>query len=344
MRLLEEYWMKRDPYFDNAKAILIILVVLGHTLSEVFNRNEWIATIYMFIYLFHMPAFVLVSGFFSRKMKGKKDLLNLVKKLLIPYILFQIIYTLYYQNVFKDEMVEFTLLTPRWALWYLLSLFSWNIMLLLFDNKKTGVFFAILLSLLVGYLSEVNEFLALSRTFFFFPFFLTGYFLTNKHFEWFKTKLNGRVSLLTLGILFAVVYFYGNIEWREWLYGRVGYEDIMSGPTTFAFLNRLFIYIMMSLATYCFLSIVPKRKMGITSLGSITLGIYLFHMFLLKYVHESFFFEWVKDSHQYYLLFIIPIIIVYILTRKPLVKIECLLTGAKLMKNMPSILTVSNKN
>ncbi len=60
--------MKRDPYFDNAKAVLIVLVVLGHTLARMVEENEWILTIYLFIFSFHMPAF-----YFSIRLFFKKD-------------------------------------------------------------------------------------------------------------------------------------------------------------------------------------------------------------------------------------------------------------------------------
>ena len=52
----------RDPWLDNAKAGLIILVVVGHMVSTPrlnFPTFEWI---YDFINFFHMPAFLVISG------------------------------------------------------------------------------------------------------------------------------------------------------------------------------------------------------------------------------------------------------------------------------------------
>lgn len=56
--------MKRTVYFDNAKAILIYFVVLGHLLSGYLLENEYVDTFYLVIYLFHMPAFILIAGHF----------------------------------------------------------------------------------------------------------------------------------------------------------------------------------------------------------------------------------------------------------------------------------------
>ena len=88
--------MKRSVYFDNAKAILIYLVVLGHLLSGYLGANEYLDTLYLIIYLFHMPAFIVISGHFSRKIKSIEDIKKLIKTLFIPYVIFQLIYSFYY--------------------------------------------------------------------------------------------------------------------------------------------------------------------------------------------------------------------------------------------------------
>lgn len=310
--------MNRNPYFDNAKALLIIFVVLGHTISGVFEENRMITSIYMFIYLFHMPAFILVSGYFSKRVGSYKEILKLVKKLLIPYLIFQIIYTVYYTKFFGDN-IDFSIMDPRWALWFLLSTFFWNIMLIIFGNRKIGILLSFVISLLIGYAGEINETLTLSRTFFFFPFFLMGYFLNEQHFEWIKNKRNVILSWILLVLLFLFVYKYGNIEWREWLYGRKPYEEIMDNSLDLGYLYRLLAYIIMGISTYLFLSIVPKRKLKITSIGSITLVIYLLHMFLIKFIQETILYKWITDNEYYLLLGIVPIVVIYLLTRKPIV-------------------------
>ena len=51
----------RDPFFDNAKMLLVTLVVVGHSwtlLPDVSTSSP----VYVFLYSFHVPAFVLVSG------------------------------------------------------------------------------------------------------------------------------------------------------------------------------------------------------------------------------------------------------------------------------------------
>lgn len=65
--------LPRNPYWDTLKGVLIILVVLGHCGTAVGNQ------VLSVIYSFHMPLFVLTTGFFSRNtnMGGKKTCYSL---------------------------------------------------------------------------------------------------------------------------------------------------------------------------------------------------------------------------------------------------------------------------
>ena len=75
---------KRIKYLDVAKAIGIILVIIGHV-----SQNRVITSI---IYSFHMPLFFILSGYVYHKGNTKRK----VKKILIPYFVFSIISYLYW--------------------------------------------------------------------------------------------------------------------------------------------------------------------------------------------------------------------------------------------------------
>lgn len=53
----------RSSYWDNAKGILIFLVLIGHFIMT----YRPLKAIFDSIYLFHMPAFLFISGLFSKK-------------------------------------------------------------------------------------------------------------------------------------------------------------------------------------------------------------------------------------------------------------------------------------
>jgi len=70
----------RDPAFDILKGIGITLVVVGHVYSGMTHR---------LIYVFHMPLFFLVSGYFFRASPTMKECARkMTTRLLIPYLSF----------------------------------------------------------------------------------------------------------------------------------------------------------------------------------------------------------------------------------------------------------------
>lgn len=62
----------RDDYLDSLKFYLIWVVILGHILWEYYNESHAVNCLLFFIYTFHMPLFVYLSGYFSKKMDTKK--------------------------------------------------------------------------------------------------------------------------------------------------------------------------------------------------------------------------------------------------------------------------------
>src|SRR3954464_14782208 len=58
---------QRDAFFDNAKFLLITLVVIGHTLTTLTSKSDGARAAYYWIYAFHMPAFIIVAGYFAQQ-------------------------------------------------------------------------------------------------------------------------------------------------------------------------------------------------------------------------------------------------------------------------------------
>lgn len=69
---------ERDYHADNIKGVLIFLVVCGHLLSYLQDMNSTLAIgVRTFIYFFHMPGFIFMSGYLSKgflkkQYKGEK--------------------------------------------------------------------------------------------------------------------------------------------------------------------------------------------------------------------------------------------------------------------------------
>lgn len=79
--------MQRLISFDIAKAICMILVVVGHYVPD--YSPTWYVDIHDVIYTFHMPLFMFASGYIymatKRDIPYKDFLLKKVKRLMVPY-------------------------------------------------------------------------------------------------------------------------------------------------------------------------------------------------------------------------------------------------------------------
>ena len=77
----------RDYTIDFLKGIGILSVILGHTVQL------W--PIRSFIYTFHMPLFFMASGYFYRKRPGSKLCRQLLKSLIVPYLIICVLLKLF---------------------------------------------------------------------------------------------------------------------------------------------------------------------------------------------------------------------------------------------------------
>lgn len=57
---------RRDAFFDNAKYLAIVLVAVGHAWEPLREGSRTVTALYTLVYAVHMPAFIVVSGYFSR--------------------------------------------------------------------------------------------------------------------------------------------------------------------------------------------------------------------------------------------------------------------------------------
>jgi fucose 4-O-acetylase-like acetyltransferase len=219
---------KRSKFFDNAKFILIFFVVLGHVISPLKERDGILFTIYTCIFLFHMPAFVFISGYFSKPFNKKGAILKTTKKLIIPYIIFQIIYSIYYYLIGQENTLSIDFLHPHWALWFLLSLYCWNLLLYVFAKLRwLGFISAILIGVGIGYIDHIGGFLSLSRTFVFFPYYLMGYLLNGNYLKKIiRSKISLPIGILVMlaTILFIAIKF--PMQAVPWLFGDSSYASM----------------------------------------------------------------------------------------------------------------------
>jgi fucose 4-O-acetylase-like acetyltransferase len=276
---------KRVFYFDNARCILIFLVVFGHVISPLKGEDDFLLALYSVIFLFHMPAFILISGYFSKGYNKKGYLMKTVKKILLPYLIFQIIYSVFYYWNGHDSSLKFDLFQPHWTLWFLLSMFWWNLLLYIFAKLKwTGLVIATIIGICIGYIDHIGSFLSISRTFVFFPYFLLGYLLEPKHLKVIKTVKFSNV--MGLGIILSTMLLFGTFFPKDaipWLLGDTSYAN-MGGKELTDGLLRVAQYVLTVIIISGFLAIVPSKGFKFTGIGERTLYVYLLHGFIIKLI------------------------------------------------------------
>ena len=249
------------------------------------DGSSGINTLYMWIYTFHMPAFIFLAGFYAKGSGNKTYIVKLAKNLLVPYLIFQLLYTVFYFFIGKDGW-QAGVFHPHWSLWFLCSLFGWHILLSLFKKAPAviSVSLAVLIGLLVGYFGEIGHTFSLSRTFVFFPFFLLGFWLTEKHVMWLKRKSVKMGSLIVLLAVGAAIYFAPDFN-SGWLLASKSYSDL--GMPAYGGLARLLVYVTSALMAMSILAWIPVSNSRLTHFGTRTLYVYLLHGFLIQVFREA---------------------------------------------------------
>ncbi|MHC1790910.1 acyltransferase family protein [Solidesulfovibrio sp.] len=270
--------MTRNSYLDNAKAILICLVVVGHAI-ELWPLSGGLNAVYLLIYTFHMPLFVFIAGYFSDASsfgpKRKAKLLFLLR----VYVLSQLLYSLLYYILRNDAIFSWkTLVYPCWTLWFLLSLLCWNLVLPYAVRLRFVLPGSILLALAIGYSDQIGIAFSLSRTIAFFPCFLAG-FLARRAAYTFPVSPWHR--WLAVAVLIAVFWFVAAADIdRGWLYSNQGYARL-GQPEWYAGVFRLGTMLLQGVASVAVLVLIPSGRLFYTALGAYTLPIYVLHPSLL---------------------------------------------------------------
>ena len=306
--------LERNAFFDNAKLVLIFLVVFGHMIQPFIDGSSGMKTLYMWIYTFHMPAFIFLAGFYAKGSGNKAYIVNLAKKLLVPYLIFQLLYTVFYFYIGKNGWQN-GVFYPQWSLWFLCSLFSWHILLSFFKKVPAlfSVSLAVLIGLLVGYFGEIGHTFSLSRTFVFFPFFLLGYWVTEDQVMWLKRKSVKIASLIVLAVVGAAIYFAPEFN-SGWLLASKSYGDL--GMPALGGLARLLVYVTSAIMAMSILAWIPQRNSRLTHFGTRTLYVYLLHGFLIQLFRKADVFQ-VNSIFDLLGIALLSAVIVLLLSTKP---------------------------
>ena len=274
----------RDYLFDNYKALLIFLVVVGHFAGPSVSDNSFLLILKWFIVSFHMPAFIFISGYFSKK---ELPFLTIVQRLAVPYIAYEVIYYLWYTLIVHKE-TDLRLLNPKFTLWYLLALFLWRTITPYVKKIPGYLILAFIGGFLIGFSNMENNLLTIPRALVYYPFYLAGTLFDRTTLDKFRTPKGRLLACAGIGLVisFLTAAAFSKAAPMQVFYGRYNYISMKQGIAE-GLLWRVLLYLIGFFMTYALIILITDKKLFFSYIGTRTMAIYLFHGLLYTYLENT---------------------------------------------------------
>lgn len=285
----------RISLWDNARFACIVLVVMGHAIQRQTLDSQNALTLYLFIYAFHMPAFAIISGYFSKASPpGTRQMRRIITDFVIPYVIFEAIWGLV--QFLVEGYPAFNPTQPSWTLWFLLALAIFRLVLPYLVLLRWPLAWAVLLSVGVGYLSNVDSTFSLSRAIGILPFFVLGWQLRQWNVVDRWRDLGAAVwawralAVALFGGWLAVVALnvaaFREFDLKHWFFYDDSYVDL-GEPVWWAGQLRLGLIVLAAVLSAAFFVLIPRRETFFSAFGQATMYVYLLHSFVLYPLRES---------------------------------------------------------
>lgn len=289
--------MKIDIKLNNAKGILILLVVFAHFLE--IGMSLYIP-LFVFIYSFHMPLFVMISGYLSKRIR-----LNKIIRIAILLLIFQILLVLMFKYFGYVKVTKISAMTvPVYQLWYLLSLVVWYLIAFGLNRIQNRIISILIIVLLVGisissryFTMDIAQILPVTnangytfgfqRTLSFFPYFILGYLLPKDIMQKIYDLKPSFAKLIFIPFFLIVAYLGAKVKNINLLFlGSFGFSEIDLVPHLSPMVQLYIVYLIIPALCLGVLNIIPSNKNIFTKLGSRTLPIFILHpIFILIGFH-----------------------------------------------------------
>ncbi|MFF3641714.1 acyltransferase family protein [Streptomyces sp. NPDC002564] len=280
---------RRDAFFDNAKYLAIVLVAMGHAWEPLRGDSRAAAALYITVYTFHMPAFIVISGYFSRSFDASPHRIKrLVTGIAVPYVIFEVAYTFFKRWAGGDPDYPISLLDPWYLTWFLAALFIWRLTTPLWKVVRWPLPLALAIAVLASVSPDIGDDLDLQRVLQFLPFFVLGLVLKPEHFQLVRRREARLLALPVFAMALAFAYWAAPRMNAAWFYRRDSAQELVA-PGWAGAVMTLAMFGCSLLLVACFFAWVPGRKLWFTALGAGTLYGYLLHGFLAK---GSRFWDW----------------------------------------------------
>ncbi len=268
---------KRIFLWDNIKFLLMFFVVVGHFV-DIYTKNSGIfKSIFVFLYAFHMPLFIMISGMFHKNERIAEKFFSYVIIGVLCRTLFSVV-----KSVTTGTKLEINYFSESMIPWfmYALAIFIVITFWLRNANQKKVLILSIIIACLAGYDSAIGDFLCISRILVFYPFYVLGGMLQkdvflrqaqNKRF-----KIIGAAVLIMWGLvcLFALDLVY---KLRPIMTGRNPYVKL-DDLYPYGGLLRLLWFAVAIVISFAVIWLAPTKKLRMISVfGTRTLQVYFWH-------------------------------------------------------------------
>ncbi|WP_109212096.1 MULTISPECIES: acyltransferase family protein [Microbacterium] len=286
---------RRTPFWDNARFACIVLVVLGHAVQRLTYDSDIALSLYLVIYAFHMPAFAIISGYFSKSdAPTRTQMARVITDILVPYVVFEGLWTL--TKWIVEGQANPNLTQPSWTLWFLLALGIFRVVLPYLALLRWPLVWTVVISIGAGYLPNIDSTFSLSRTLGLLPFFTLGWWLREHDIvarlrlldrrPWWVWAVGSAVFAVAAWTAWFFVDDWRAMNLREWLFYDENYAAI-GGTQWWAGGVRLALMLVAVLLSTAFFALLPRDTHWWTHFGQYTMYVYLLHSFALYPFRES---------------------------------------------------------
>ena len=271
---------ERVAYLDNARYWVMLLVVIGHVLTQ-FTEMDSARGVYVWIYSFHMPFFVLISGYTARNYVGDaRQVRRIVSTLVVPYLITEIALQLITRH-YTGKPDPLMILSPQWLAWFLAALFIWRLTTPIWRALRYPITTSIIISLAVG-LIEVPNVLALPKVLGFLPFYVVGMHMNREIFNRLADRGIRIASAVILGAALIICYVYSKNWTTDWLLWKQRYDESPLRATPLeGITQRAELLAIGFVLTFAALALVPRARSWTTRLGGRTFYCYLLHGYFI---------------------------------------------------------------
>jgi fucose 4-O-acetylase-like acetyltransferase len=278
----------RDPWLDNAKMVLVTIVVIGHMIVLAPGGEEQAHT-YDFIYYFHIPAFVLLTGYLSQSFRySRRHLWALLTTMVVPYFVFSWLMAHWRHELSGEPLLDPIFTNPRWPMWYLAAVVVWRLATPVLRAHPVMVPLSIAVSLLAG-LSN-HELFDLNRALGFLPFYVIGLHLGADRVAVVRRRGAWIAGVVGLVVLWMLAEHTDDWWSTQFLYFRAPYAELGAGDLEGIWIRARLIVIAL-VAVAAVFTLIPHGRSFVSQMGRWSLVVYLCHGFVVRWLEFRFDYE-----------------------------------------------------